>query len=380
MLTIHVGLHKTGSTALQKGLASLGPRTSPNIYYRGNFSAAANDGFFRPGFGFHVPPDANRTRTVRLLGSGRSVVLSHEGFLGSAYQPRPGAMYSGALTLVESIRNYFEELTPFQLVVYLRPQHQWLESVYNQYVKGQFQYGNGQLTPGAVSPTVFAETLMNAPYFRWSRLVADLRRQLGAERLIVRAYQPHVDIATDFFSILGVSTPESLLERPRENTALTAERIAVLEWLTAHFEQTGGRNLAWLVQSVSHAGHRTRLVKYSPFSEAIQYRLKEMTTTDWQELYADLDSSPHSRSPDFLQIARESEREEIKPPADLIGDSELSQEALHLLADSLVYLRSHPRLRFADSKRRAMQIRDLALSGPLDVPTVASRFLRSLTK
>ena len=216
MLTIHVGLHKTGSTALQHTLSSMTKKELAGTIYRGAMSAAMNDGFmsFEPdSFGFRAAPA--RVPTVKHLRSGHDVVLSDEGFLGNAMIPEVGWVYRDANARALGMLDYFGDLTPFLVVLYVRPQHAWLESLYVQRVKW------GWMT-GRIDANEFAEKMMRAPFFRWSRLVEALLDAVGPDRLVVRPHVRSVDVSSDFLSLLNLNLPPRLRHHRSVNVSPTS--------------------------------------------------------------------------------------------------------------------------------------------------------------
>ena len=111
MLTIHAGLHKTGSSAIAQ-----------------YFTKATADRKHRLGFvrgrspAFEIPRSAAQWRdlTLGLLETHGDAVVAIDGILGSPWGE--SEMYLGAKERAEVLREAFTGRTDFQGVIYLRPQ------------------------------------------------------------------------------------------------------------------------------------------------------------------------------------------------------------------------------------------------------------------
>lgn len=193
MLTVHVGLHKTGSTSIQVAL-------------RRALKASA----VVPCEGDRQDDEAVFERLTRAAGN--VSVISSESLLGSPFD--------GYARAPERVRLLSDALsgTPYTLVVYLRPQLQWLESVYIQYVQGG----------GTETSENFVAEILASPYVRWSTLLNILQTESGAERLIARAYLSDRDVVEDFFSVAALGKPPSSRRSPRLNASLTVSQVPLM--------------------------------------------------------------------------------------------------------------------------------------------------------
>ena len=131
MLTIHVGLAKTGSSSIQESLRSLPAVSRPSLVYLGDDILCSTNGF-------QVPRglSKNRSQTLRVLATNRDVVLSSEHYLSSAW-----IMYRNAVESALEMRSLFADHADFRVVIYLRPQLQYFESLYVQWSKAGRQGG-----------------------------------------------------------------------------------------------------------------------------------------------------------------------------------------------------------------------------------------------
>ena len=338
MLTIHVGLHKTGSSAIQHDLAHMSSEELRGVIYRGR-RGADNDGFLSADFpgNFAVPTKADRTPSVRMSKNGHHVVLSHENFLGHPYHPETGDLYGLAVTRAAAMRDYFINKTDFQIVIYLRRQHEWIESLYNHRAKTW-------KASEVVGSTEFVERLLGSRYFEWKHLVNDLKETVGPDRLIVRPYGPDTDATADFLTILGLPTPKRLKQQRARNSSLTPQQIALLQRLTEELESAGKWGLASWFRSSALGSMRAHMTpSYSFFTEEIQGRLIELTASDWLALPAAVADSalpvPHL----FESLAVDAEQAPIRPFLGPLSGIPFDDEAVGLLADVLPYMRTHPK-------------------------------------
>jgi hypothetical protein len=305
VLIIHVGLHKTGSTAIQAALSDMTRSELSGIAYMGSHSPADNDGFMSNGSaneepGFVVPThiESRGTATDRMLADGRTVVLSSEGFLGSMQN-----LYPDARGKAQDMRKYFASRTDLRVVIYLRPQHTWLESVYTQVIQ---EGGSDKIED-------FTQVCLQQRYFRFANLVADLKHELGSQRVIVRAYHPGVDVVTDFLSILGVPRPNRFKRAPRPNKSITPAQVGLMRlinetatpaesWALRYFFQN------WLMDSGDNTVSKTASV----LPPDIQKELRAFTLTDWQELKGEIKDTLLPSTDVFDQVIEQARDEHQK--------------------------------------------------------------------
>ena len=168
MITIHCGLHKTGSSAIQFAL-------------RSSFSA---DRIAVPVPGQPTTIDLLSSRLRRLPADG---MLSDEHVLGTAFD--------GYSSITERVTLVNEVLSGrrFQLVVYVRPQLRWLESLYIQGIQmGWIE-----------NPEVFVERVTSSPWISWQVLRTHLVDVSDAERVIIRPYPTDLNVVSDFAKVIG---------------------------------------------------------------------------------------------------------------------------------------------------------------------------------
>jgi hypothetical protein len=197
--TFHVGMGKTGSTAIQHALARSGAElAAAGIHYAGMWAPWI--GPEHDGSGpFHrflaLPPERLRAEADRCLDWAEGI-----------------AAETGAATLLHSNEAFhavpffqrLAERAEVRLVAYVRTPARWLPSAYLQW--GVVHKTN----PGPVAP--FAET--GRRLMRQYRAIQALHAGLG-DRLEMRAYPEGGDVLQDFGEVIGVrlGRPEGRAQR-----------------------------------------------------------------------------------------------------------------------------------------------------------------------
>ena len=253
MLTVHLGLHKTGSTALQTVLGiSLGHIRRRQRYLRWT-DLFVTDGTINY---------RGAKRVAALSENGWHVVVSSEGGLGSLR-----SMYDQAGQVTRELSELFgpENL---QIVVYVRPQHSWCESAYTQYVE----------EGGSDLGDTFAGALMARPHFQYTNLVNSiLDNTTGAVRI-----RPYVgqDVVEDFFTVADLGEIPGHLVGVRARSSRTKGGTATLRALNEINSGQGSELMeVALVQNPWVAQ-----LDGSLFSGSIQEELFGVFAEDWENL------------------------------------------------------------------------------------------------
>ncbi len=157
-----------------------------------------------------------------------------------------------------------ERLAPFdvRIVCYLRPQHEWIESWFNQIartvVDGSSQMGFGE----------FQAHAQQLGSFDYLRRTADWAARFGESRLIVRPYEPAhtpIDVIDDFCDLIGLDAgrraglhrPDGLQQRLsmpacalsthfNRHPAAAAFKRPFLDAVVSHAAEGGDRRRHWL--------------------------------------------------------------------------------------------------------------------------------------
>ncbi len=300
MITIHCGLHKTGTSSIQLALELMRNSRSRVIITPNPKDDRTEQGW------------ANR---VQQLSNSTDAILSDEGLLGTpddGYQlaPKRTAM------LREALKGF-----PYQMVIYLRPQPDWLTSVYLQGVQ------EGRTTKAEE----FWAGIKDQPLLSWPNLIGLLREESGAARVLVRAHTRSRDAVTDFFQVCSLGKPPRTGKTMiRINASIAAAQapllIALNELPDVTPEQRG--QLRTVFQQVLAPGAPVGL---SPFPEPVQREIAEKFRDDWLVVADSLAVADQHESSIFLnEVQRWSE-----PPLPFAGatldDVEVQREALRSL-------------------------------------------------
>jgi len=249
MITIHCGLHKTGSSSIQLALELSSKR--------GWTIVTPKPGDDRSDHGWR--------QRLSNVASAQNAIFSDENLLGSPYDA-----YQLAPERVAMLREALGG-SRYQIVVYLRPHVDWLPSVYLQGV----QEGR---TIGAED---FWASIRDKPYLRWANLIDLLQRESGAARVIVRAHNHSRDAVGDFFEVVGIGKPprtgKSMI---RENVSIGAAQAPLLRELNAREGVSDHERSLFraIFQRQLAAGAQTGL---SPFPSHVQLEVSSSFKGDW---------------------------------------------------------------------------------------------------
>lgn len=270
MLTVHVGLHKTGTTSIQAALGTAkGDIRRRQVYLRWT------DLFITDGTVNESGVPAIRDLSRR----GWSTVVSSEGALGPM-----SLVYPDAADVARTLESALTGI-PFQVVVYLRPQHEWVSSAYTQYVK----------EGGTDHPSDYVKTMLGLPHLRYCSLVDDLTDNLHEGRLIVRPYGPGCDAVTDFFAHANLGPVPAYLGHLRANSSVSAEEVASLR--QANLAGQASDQVHTLVPADNAQRSQT-----SPLPEADQRQLFDLFQEDWDALATRMTGFPDHDAAEFQSI------------------------------------------------------------------------------
>lgn len=337
MITIHVGLHKTGSTSIQAALGLIDHRRDFLVVPTGAPSRWTDDRF---------------TRRLVEASRSRHVIVSDENTLGGMLE-----VYESASDRVAEIRSALEG-SDYRIVMYLRPQASWLASAYLQHV----QQG------GTLSGSNFLEEMLTRRFLEWRELYSVVSEEVGARRVLVRAYALGRDVVSDFFTTCGLGLPP--VPAPggiRINASISAPQAAILRTLNADSSVSADERL-----------HMRRLfqgilaptdARWSPFSQQDQEAIVRRFRLDWIAMADILDDV----DPAEAQVFRESVTLPDIPPLPYAG-SALSDPAV--VAELVRSVRSLGILLETPSRSGLKRALDKVKQNPSDLPRSLSRALR----
>jgi hypothetical protein len=196
-LTLHIGIHRTGTTGLQRGLAA-------------NRDRLAAQGKCYPFAGTNHQDIAWALHRGKLDGKG----------LGKQLEPYAGQghiIMSGEDFCIHRELGWLAPLKAVydvEAVVYLRRQDHWLMSWYNQHVKWPFSRRHAVMTPKE-----FLGCLDEFYWLDFEKMLALWEAALGREKVHVRVIEKGqvTDAIGDFLAITGIDGSKLKLEMTLQN-------------------------------------------------------------------------------------------------------------------------------------------------------------------
>jgi hypothetical protein len=224
-LYLHIGTPKTGTSALQFYLYENRKQlTSCGIAYPASLVGSQDDPKHQPFFG--IVRSGNRDRfdaslqvLCSELANHHSLILSSEGFYHHIHELTEQSW----LLIRELARTLL-----VKVVVYLRPQYEYVESMYRQYMKNprgiNAEYGSAMTIHELIDRPRIRQ---NLDYFdslgKWASAV-------GEDHIVVRRYTKNV--VADFLSVLKAAVGNHEL-RLKRNVSLSREMAEFLRSINA---------------------------------------------------------------------------------------------------------------------------------------------------
>lgn len=254
MISLHVGIMKTGSSSIQR-------------YFLEN---SFRELHFQNVNKFVSEPDwLDRMQTLldQAPSAKEHFLLSSEGLLGNG-----SLLYPELRERSNQLCDLLGGRGPFQVVVYFRPQTEWLESMARQGV----QAAAFSEVSGCISP------LIASKFFRFSELLKALIGIFGAENIVVRAQSGESDAVITMLRILELPAIGHR-QAKRMNVSLSPVELDLLTQLRKreHTETWHPLLARWFFQRFLKEG-RSR--SYSVLPAHVQQLAKDMVLEDWQEL------------------------------------------------------------------------------------------------
>jgi len=227
-LYLHIGTPKTGTSSLQYFLFENSARLkSEGLLYPVSLIGSHRDPKHQPFF--HGVYNGNclrfneslRNLSVELKDSGCSALLSSEGFYHHLYE-----FTEQSWRLIRELAGLYD----LRVLVYLRPQSDYVESMYRQYLKNpkgaNEEYGTGMTMNEFLGrPRIRQNLDYYGSLMQWSRVV-------GESNIVVRRYGKN--ILADFQSLfhLRVEPPQKSVSL---NPSLTREMAELLRQVNSHW-------------------------------------------------------------------------------------------------------------------------------------------------
>lgn len=246
-LTLHVGTHKTGSTSIQRALRQTRWALRGEGWQLLKTPPALDAGFMAA-----TAVDPARVRRLRrqlaramgpLALPAPRQLLSWEGCCGL-----PDHGYRNAPLAAEMLRQATDAFDDTRIVIYLRRQDDFVESMYTQKVQ-----------EGASGS--FAEFLRGfdaAEALDYELLLDAFARRFGARNLVVRRHGPGA--VADFGRALGIGALQTPRAQRHDNPAMSQAALEIARCTNAQLDERQRRRLRRVLQSASPkpAGHGFR--------------------------------------------------------------------------------------------------------------------------
>lgn len=215
-LIIHFGIHRTGTTALQRTLRFNQSHLKkqgvlyPDLGYKGDHAKVAW-GLIKNKHGSHtITPEWLISAIEKETNSDiHTIILSHEDFA-----------QVGEYTWLKTLDNVYD----LEIVVYLRRQDIWLESWYNQHIKWPWDKKFSSCTP-----EFFLENLADFHWIDFDFLLNKISENVDHHKLYINLLDPlgiH-NTTTDFLDRLNVqySIPADAKEA---NASISTAKLDIL--------------------------------------------------------------------------------------------------------------------------------------------------------
>lgn len=219
---IHIGTHKTGSSAIQRALQLAQFKLAgENILFipRKGAPECLIDNVRVSSFSEKQIQDG-RDYFAKWINKGDDnsrYIFSHEDLCGYPFKG-----YKNTSTIANAVRKMLPDI-PVKIIVYLRRQDYFVESFYNMRIRAG----------GYCTFTEFRENVFHSDQLYWDTLVASYADVFGKENIIVRqydkAYLPGNDsIIIDFANCVNSDTLKNITLAREYNTGITQEALEVI--------------------------------------------------------------------------------------------------------------------------------------------------------
>lgn len=239
-LYIHIGTHKTGSTAIQKFL-----RENSQLLLKENIVylpiPRISRGLMKITHLDSIIIDQSRKELFKSIkskqkNSNTKFIWSFEGFSGNPYTG-----YNNTSIVAESIKKITQGLD-VNIIIYLRRQDDFLESLYTQMIH------QGE----SISFNSFVKKYSDND-FNWEELLLNYSQVFNRENIIVKRYDKfflpgEYDLINDFLCILNIKKVNHFDKTSNINSGYSRDTLEIARLLNLHFDEKEKYHLRHILQ------------------------------------------------------------------------------------------------------------------------------------
>lgn len=204
-LTLHIGIHRTGTTGLQRALAA----NRQELSAQGKCYPFEETNHQKIAWALHRGKLGGKGLVKQLMPvlDAEHIILSGEDFC-----------IHRDLGWVAALR----EIRDVEAIVYLRRQDHWIMSWYNQHVKWPFSRRHSTMTP-----TEFLGCIDEFHWLDFDKMLSLWEGALGRDKVHVRVIEKAqvTDAIGDFFALTGIDGSRLRLDEALQNDSLPTEML-----------------------------------------------------------------------------------------------------------------------------------------------------------
>jgi hypothetical protein len=204
-LTFHIGIHRTGTTGLQRNLVNNRDR----LYTKGIAYPFRTNNHQEIAWGLHRGELTGWDVRDRLepFNDYGHIILSGEDFC-----------IHKSVDWLDALKETYD----IDAVVYLRRQDHWLMSWYNQHIKWPFSRRHSTMTPQQ-----FLGCLDEFYWLDFDQTVSRWEAALGTDKVAVRVVEKGQvgDVVTDFLELMNIPLSDIVLDKATHNDSLPTEAL-----------------------------------------------------------------------------------------------------------------------------------------------------------
>jgi hypothetical protein len=201
---LHIGTHKTGTTALQEMLAAESASLNTTLFYPS--TGLVNAGHYNIACELNADPEFQPQ-----LGSLEALIdelLSEPSKIGIVSSENFEHLHTHPDAVLDLAVTFATAGLDTRVVLYVRDQASYIESLYAELVKHGARIGFGAFVDAILDDGFFEFSEGLTFQFEYTRLLAPFADAFGRKRVIVRPYVDDPDpgrVVRDFLSTIGVN-------------------------------------------------------------------------------------------------------------------------------------------------------------------------------